>query len=485
MPQLRTFSEMNGIKFSSGTLQDGAALLSCAPAHPNPAAHVLYACDAVQDVESDWVLFQLQSEAQERLARQASSAPVKIANGVPLLQMVPSKQPKCEAQKSKISAVPFHVFGHVFSFCSLHFLPDAARVCSTWAALARFAIKEMEMKSEQYVHEGLHLMETTNSPWESLDKFRTAIAIFPKMFNAYYWAAKALLVLNDRNGAVQIMECALQQQPPEMERLRLQACMLYTHHDDLNASKLLEQALQSEPNDATIHFELGFCYQGLEEYSKAIDCYTTAIRLNYPRSFVALANRADCLYQIDKIDEALEDVAASLCICPLYPLALRIRATVHRHQGDPHAAYKDYTTIIETAPDTRAQCDAYCDRALCFGGVVEDDIDQARRVCPADMRSVQFKVEAIVFDGRIDDAIAYVTECIAGTNASAECADQHALRGELYSIKCDWYASIRDYETAISLTQSTTSPTDCHARQTISAYREILEELKAGLPHPE
>ena len=97
--------------------------------------------------------------------------------------------------------------------------------------------------------------------WESLDIFRAAIAIFPKMFKAYYWAVKALLVLKDRKGAIEIMECARQQQPPHMECLRLQACVLYTRHDDLNASKLLEEALCSEPNDATIHFDLGFCYQ--------------------------------------------------------------------------------------------------------------------------------------------------------------------------------------------------------------------------------
>jgi tetratricopeptide (TPR) repeat protein len=130
--------------------------------------------------------------------------------------------------------------------------------------------------------------------WESLDIFRAAIAIFPKMFKAYYWAVKALLVLKDRKGAIEIMECARQQQPPHMECLRLQACVLYTHHDDLNASKLFEQALRSEPNDATIHFDPGFCYQGLEEYSKATNCYTTALRLNYPRVYIALANRADC-----------------------------------------------------------------------------------------------------------------------------------------------------------------------------------------------
>ena len=39
----------------------------------------------------------------------------------------------------------------------------------------------------------------------------------------------------------------------------------------------------------------------------------------------------------------------SLRVCPRDPLALRVRANVHPHQGDAHAALKDQTTMIETA----------------------------------------------------------------------------------------------------------------------------------------
>jgi|Transcript_77429 hypothetical protein len=87
---------------------------------------------------------------QERLVLQKSSALLNIANGILLLQIMPAKQP-CEAQKSKMTAVLVHIFSYIFSVCPLHSLLDAARICSTWAVLARFAIKETEMESEQYV----------------------------------------------------------------------------------------------------------------------------------------------------------------------------------------------------------------------------------------------------------------------------------------------------------------------------------------------
>lgn len=41
----------------------------------------------------------------------------------------------------------------------------------------------------------------------------------------------------------------------------------------------------------------GFCYHGLQEFQKAIDCYTSALELSYHRTFVVLANRANCLFR--------------------------------------------------------------------------------------------------------------------------------------------------------------------------------------------
>ena len=472
------FSEMNVSTFHSDVRQD--VLLHHVTCLEGTSRSSLCWCAGKPCiVETDGALMQLQSEAQERLAPETPPAPLEISNGIPTLQVVPSRQPDCEAPKSRTMEVPIHVFGYVLSFCPLQSLPHAACVCSAWAGLARGAIKEIEARAEQYVHEGVRLMATTNVPRDSLNNFGAAVALFPRMFKAYYWAAKARLILQDRDGAIDVMHGALRRRPPPAEALRLHACLLYTHHDDLSASELLEAALRSVPNDATIHFDLGFCYQGLEEYAKALRCYTTALRLDYPRAFVALANRADCWDHFNKSDEALADLTASLRICPAYPGALRMRAAVRTRRGQPHAAYADYTALIETAPDAQAQCDAYCDRALCPGGAGEDDIDRARRVCPAGLWPVRLKADAMVSRGRVDEAIAYVTDWMAGAEADAECADWYALRGELHVVNCAWRAGIRDYETAISLAERTASPMDCNARRTILAYREILEDLKA------
>ena len=454
--------------------------LFCAHAHESLVAQCTVDLD--EDLEAEWSLLQLQAVVQQCLKTSAAPAPpletLKTAPGTQVVQVV-------EHPKSVIMGLPFHVFGDVFSFVPLRSLSEAATVCSSWAAVARFAVEETEKRAEQYVHEGLLRMATTNSPWESLDKFQTAIAVFPRMIKAYYWAAKAFLILSDCEGAIRTMDRALQQRPSRVESLKLQACILYTYGDDRHASELLEEALRLEPNDATIHFELGFCYQGLREFAKAIDCYAAALRLNYTRAFVALANRADCWYHSNKMEEALEDLTASLLICPHYPLALRIRAIVNEHLGDSHAAHKDYTTIIETATDPKVQSDAYCDRAVCFGDVDVDDIEQAHRIYPNDLKPVQFKASALVNDGRVDEAITYVSEWMAGTTANADRASQYAFRGELYSIIRDWKASIRDYEKAIELTEHGKIPEypdycdDYNARETVSAYFERLEELKA------
>ena len=399
----------------------------------------------------------------------------------PLPHATASMGPSRDAGPARRSvlALPSDVSKYIVSILPIESFPPVASVCSSWAQLVRAVIQLNRRTAEGYVQEGLVLMKTSNSPWDSLALFRSAIVIYPRLIEAYFWEAKALFILNDEPTAVKTLERALCQQPSPVESLKLQACILYANSNDQHASQLLEAALLLEPNDASIHFELGFCYHGLQHFSKAIKCYTTALELNYHRAFVVLANRANCLFRNERIDEALDDLKNSLAISPHYELALRTRAFVNLHLGNSHAAYQDYTTIIEHATDAKVKSDALCNRAFCYGDMDEDDIEMARAIDPTNLELVQYKASALVNSGNLREAISHVTQWMESNKTHKDRACQYAFRGELHAITGDWDAGIRDYETAIEIVRTTPAAhLDNDARRALSAYRERLDELK-------
>ena len=372
--------------------------------------------------------------------------------------------------------LPFHVFGHIFSFLPLQGSQAAAQVCTSWAHLVECAANEKYKVAQQYMEEGLLCMQTSTSPWESLSLFRRAMVTYPRLCMPYYWAAKALLILDDWVAAVEVLQQALRQQPSPVESLMLKACIRYVHNDDQHASELLEHAALLDPSNAAMDFELGFCYQGTGQPSKAIDCYTSALGLNYARSFVVLSNRAECFIQNGMLDKAMEDLAVSLQICPDSPLALRTRAHLYNAMGNPYAAYEDYTTIINTVKDAKVQSDAYCDRAFCYGNMDAADIEQAHVLNPADLKVVQFKAFVLVNNGNVHEAINFVTEWMAHNGSSQDRACELAFRGELYALLSDWDAAILDYQRAIEIEQASSADGVQHA---LACYLQRLEELNS------
>jgi tetratricopeptide (TPR) repeat protein len=353
-----------------------------------------------------------------------------------------------KSSKQSLLVLSSDVFIQILSFTPIGSLPSVALVHSKWPSFVRGAIQFHKQVSKQYLEDGMISMRTSIFPHESSTLFKRAIETYPRLIEAYIWEGKAQMILNNCSGAVQTIEQALRHQPSHVETLKLNACILYANGDDQCASKLLEEAAQLEPSNASIYFELGFCYHGLGQFSEAIDCYTRALNLDYLRTFVVLANRADCFSRIDKIDEALKDANASLQLCPQYATALRVRACLFQVAGNPDAAYNDYTAIIEHATCARVKAETYCSRAFCYGDVDEADIDRAQILDPENVDLVQYKACALVARGNVHEAIDHITRWLACNEAHKHASCMYAFRGDLHQLINNWDASTRDLETA-------------------------------------
>ena len=221
------------------------------------------------------------------------------------------------------------------------------------------------------------------------------------------------------------------------------------------ASRLLEEALKLEPDNASIYFELGFCHHGLEQFPKAINYYTAALKLGYLRKFVVLGNRAVCLLESDKIDEALQDANSSLQSSPHYPLALKTRACAFKQLQQPDRAYSDYTTIIENAQSVLDQAEAYFKRATVFGNLDEPDIDAALNLDPTNAEYMQHKAAILLNRQDTRGAIDLVSQWLADNETHVDSAQMYAFRGDLYDLIGDRDASERDYEMAAEIERST------------------------------
>jgi len=381
--------------------------------------------------------------------------------------------------------LPADVYTVILSFIPMQAFPQCATVCRNWLTMTQRVASLNLKEARGLLTEGLELMAVTNSPLRSVELFTRAIDTYPRLAEASFWKAKGLFILNEDSSAVECLEDALAQKPTVVERLKLQACVCYARNDDQKASQLLEAALQHAPQDPSVHFELGFCYHGLQQFARAVACYSRALELGYSRTFVLLANRANCLFRVGKVSACLRDLEASLAISPQYELALRTRAFVNLQLGDPQQAHRDYTAIIASSPSPRAISDAYCNRAFCFGDMEEADIESARTADPTNPEPVRFKASVLVNRGAVPEAIALMTTWIAANAAHKELAHQLAFRGELFASLNDWGAAIADYQGAVAAVAGGAVGVNygpgSGATETLATYRDRLHDLKAHL----
>ena len=379
-------------------------------------------------------------------------------------------------------ALPLEVVHESFSFVPCGSLPSAALVCSNWSRLVRRVIQIHKQTAEKYTQQGLDLMTTSTAPWDSLKLFRRAIATYPRLCEAYFLEAKALFVLRDTAAAIRTLERALLRGPTPVESCKLRGCLYYAQKDDNLASEMFEAARMLAPTDASIYFELGFCYHGLRKFWQAIDFYGTAIELNYPRRFVVLANRGQCLFYADQLHEALRDLNASLEINPHYECALKTRACVHLQLGNPDAAHQDYTVVIEHATEPGVRAKAYFNRAFCYDDDDEDDIELAFQEDPSNLEIQQYKAAVLMDKGCVPEAIAEVSTWLDSNQDHTNRAGMYTFRAELHGAILDWQASTWDYQTAIDLliSKMASSPDPDMSLNLETCYGR-LNELKGAM----
>jgi len=167
--------------------------------------------------------------------------------------------------------------------------------------------------------------------------------------------------------------------------------------------------------DAAAFNKRGLAYNEKQEYDKAIDDFSEAIRLN-PKDAIAFGNRGNAYDSKQEFDKAIADYSEAIRIDPKRALAFALRGMVYTEKKDYDKAIADFSEAIRLDPKNAA---AFRNRGVAY--YRKKDYDKA----------IADYSEAIRLDPK--NAAAFV------------------IRGVAYRKRQEYDKAIQDYSEAVRL----------------------------------
>jgi tetratricopeptide (TPR) repeat protein len=115
------------------------------------------------------------------------------------------------------------------------------------------------------------------------------------------------------------------------------------------AAELYRRALEQEPDDPVLHFNLGNVLFAMREHSAAADCYQAAVKLD-PSYAEAWNNLGNALAELNRWSQAIEAFETALAKSPGYPEAHFNLAETHFALGQADAARHHWRECLENHP---------------------------------------------------------------------------------------------------------------------------------------
>jgi tetratricopeptide (TPR) repeat protein len=115
------------------------------------------------------------------------------------------------------------------------------------------------------------------------------------------------------------------------------------------AALLYRRALEQEPDDPVLHFNLGNALYATGDYAGATEQYRAAVRLD-PGYAEVWNNLGNALSELDRWPEAIEAFETALAAAPGYPEAHFNLAETHFALGRSDAARRHWRECLENHP---------------------------------------------------------------------------------------------------------------------------------------
>lgn len=167
---------------------------------------------------------------------------------------------------------------------------------------------------------------------------------------AQFEEARRLHQLGRLDEAETLFRKLLQKYPADFDLLHLLGMVQGQRGNFEAAIALIEQALQTAPDNAAAYSSLGNCFKGLRQHERALANYDRALALR-PDDADALNNRGATLRDLQRAADALASFDRALQISPTHPTALENRGACLIDLERTADALDTYNRLLAVVPD--------------------------------------------------------------------------------------------------------------------------------------
>jgi tetratricopeptide (TPR) repeat protein len=319
----------------------------------------------------------------------------------------------------------------------------------------------------------------------ALADLNRALALDPNDWQALCDRANTRLYLGDTRSARADADAAFRMAPDSARTYACRARILWAQGDMKAALADADQAVRLDRCYPLAHFARGVVHFSAGEYQLALADIDEALKLDPSDAFFwngragvfaaqgrwqdalrdlhsagrlcrgselgeVLANRAECFYQMKRLDEALAASDLAVRRFPQNAAAYRTRAKVLDDKGDSAAAQRDLATASRLdptdpwAPNILGECHIGQNRPK----AALELFNRAIAISPDFSVAVGNRGKARAMLGNLDGALADLTQ--ASVLAPND-PDWHQARARIFTVRGDWKAALTCWNEAIRL----------------------------------
>ncbi len=192
---------------------------------------------------------------------------------------------------------------------------------------------EIKYKWAEYYH----YIEDYERALEFLKDFELIDRSNPELF---YLKGEILYELKDLNGAIESFDIAVSIEPSDNIEILYRISTFFLENEEINlALKYLLSSYKKEQNNLAVLFDLGYCFEWLNELEKSVRYYNEYLDIN-PFSASAWYNLGIVHTKLGELEKAIECYDFCIAIDPDY-------ASAYHNKGNTLASLDRYNEAVK------------------------------------------------------------------------------------------------------------------------------------------